>query len=145
MDILFTLDEAYAAYLQSAAELNRQTNRPAGMFQRLLGSGRNPGDAQLNPDFYHKIEGILQAFAAESPDSATVRAAAEKMFSLAAAHADNGVAKWMLIAVQGLLAPLVPCLSAEDRAALAQAYAAQYPRSERFPTQETLYHTLISS
>jgi hypothetical protein len=144
MDILAALDEEYGAYLAQAARLEREANRPAGLIRRLVGSGRNPGDASLNPAFYKKIESTLAAFAATEPDSASVRLAAEKMLDLAQQNADNGVAKWMLIAVQGLLTPLCGRLSKSDRAALAGRYQVLYPRYTRFPSQEALYKQLIS-
>ena len=145
MDILSVLEEEYTTYLAEASRLEREANRPSGLFRRLLGSGRNLGDTALNPDFYKKIETALAAFAATEPDSAAVRAVAEAMIEAAQANAENGVAKWILIAVQGLLTPLADRLSEEDRAELAMRYAAAYPRSARFPVQEALYKKLISS
>ena len=144
MEIETILQEKYTAYLAQAAALGARSDRPAALLQRLFGSARNPGDNTLNPAFYSDMQHLLEEYARSAPASAEVRRVMEFMLRAAAEHEDDSVAKWMLIAVQGLLAPLAALLSPDDAAAVRAQLTRQYPRRTRFPVQNTLDKALAA-
>ena len=145
MDGQQRLTELYEKFGAQARQARREGDRPENLFRRLFGGGASPATEALNETFYREMEALTAEFAAGEPDSAAVRAWCAFVISRAAESEDDPVAKWMLVAVQGLLTPLAARLSAADAAAVRQLLEAHYPARLRVPVQEQLLRALAAA
>ena len=131
-----TLIPLYEDYLSAARCLQRSADRPANLLSRLLGSGKNPGDPTLNPQFIEAVRKHVLDFAGSAPSSAEAADYLRYVWRQTEENQDCGVAKWALCAAESVLTPLLPFLTPADAAALAESYAARRPRRDRFPAQD---------
>lgn len=142
MDIVPRLESLFTNYLEQADTLKSDKNRFASVLGWLFGSHCGPGDKDLNPEFYDAVSACLKEFQSEpfAPEDAV--AVVTFVLRISADNAENPVAKWTMVGVQGLLTPLVPSLPPENAVELADWYKKQYPRHKRFPVQEDLLKAL---
>jgi hypothetical protein len=142
MDITTKLESLYTPYLDEADTLKRGGNKSASLFKRIFGIKHNPGDKDLNPNFYYAVTACLEEFQSEPYTPEDALAVVEYVLHAAASNTDNPIASFALIQVQGLLTPLVSSLPPEKAANLADWYKKQYPYRNRFPVQENLLKAL---
>ena len=135
---LSRIEALFDAYLQTAAELEK--NRKIG--DGLFGLRPGPADDPCHERFAAELETLLKECAAAKPDSGEAAEILRFLFD----RADNKhmplSAYWMLIAVQGLGRELIGLLSPEDAAGLAAFYNKRYPRRVRLPVQEQILKQL---
>ena len=135
---LSRLEALYQNYLQTVRELEK--NRRIG--DGLFGLRPGPADDPCHDRFAADLDELMKACAAAGPDSAECAALLRYLFTAPEAFRELKSAYWMLIAVQGLGACLIERLSPSDARALAEFYAARYPRRERLPVQTQLLKRL---
>jgi hypothetical protein len=145
MDEQQRLTESYEAFFAAAKKAGQEANKPENLFRRMFGGGVCPAVETLNTSFYQEIERLTAEFAAGQPDSAAARGFCETVIGRAAEGQEDPVAKWILVAVQGLLVPLAGRLSPEDAAAVRQRIVQQYPPRLRVPVQEQLLRALAAA
>lgn len=142
MDVMPKLELLFTNYLEEATALKSDKSRVASVLGWLFGSHCGPGDKDLNPQFYDAVAACLKEFQSEPFTPEDALAAVTYVLRVSAGNAENPVAKWTMIGVQGLLTPLVPSLPPEKAAFLADWYKKQYPRQKRFPVQDDLLKAL---
>jgi len=129
---------ALAADFRAVCERQEHSCNLSELFGLRAGALNDP----LQERFAADMTALTANFAAGEPDSAATRAVLETLFSLAGRHTEVKSAYWMLVAVQGLSLELIPGLSRGDAAALAKAYAADWPRHCRLPVQDAVLKAL---
>ena len=135
---LARLERLYADYLKTVQELEDNRRLGEGMF----GLKGGPADNPCHDRFAEALSALLADFAAEGPDSGAVREVLNWVYEAPRRFPEPRTAKWMLIAVHGLTAPLAELLSPEDAKALYDAYSARFKRFERLPNQVELLKRL---
>ena len=134
---LARMDRLLEDYLDAA--WNQERNRkPSELFGLKFG----PSDDPLHEHFAGDMAALLSDFAAGHPDSAALRTVLAKLFSAAKDYRDPKSAHWMLVAIQGLARDLIPGLSREDAAALAEDYESVWPHRARLPVQDDVLRAL---
>lgn len=141
-EICEALEKRVCLYRSEAAQAAADADRPDELFRRMLGAGRSAADSARDRAFFEDIHAQLEAFGAAAPNSTAVREVMELIFSWPQREDGDTAARWTLLAAQGPLAPLVVFLSPEDARALNDRYTLQYPKRQRFPTQEALARAL---
>jgi len=124
-------------YLDAAWQQERN-RKPSELFGLKFG----PSDDPLHDSFAKDMAELLGGFASEKPDSTSLRTVLAKLFGAAKEYPDPKSAHWMLVAIQGLAKELIPCLSREDAAALAENYESAWPRRARLPVQDDVLRAL---
>ena len=137
-EYLARLEALYAGYLKTVQELEDNRKLGEGMF----GFKGGPADNPCHDRFAEDLRAMLADFAAAGPDSADVRALLESIYAAPRRFPRPRTAMWMLLAVHGLTAILIPLLEKEDAAALRKSYAAAYKRWERLPVQQQILRAL---
>lgn len=128
----------YDSYFEKALAAEQNRKPTDGMF----GIGKKPGDDPCHAEFAAELEAALNTYKEESPASAEVRELLDFMYQLPKSHEEPKSIYWMLIAVHGLTAILIPLLGQSDAAALRKSYAAAYKRWERLPVQQKVLRAL---
>ena len=137
-DMLSQVRDLYQAYIQTAEQLEADR----GLGDGLLGFGKKPADDPCHTKFAGDLDHLLADFAAETPDSRSVRPVLEFIYNAPQEHRQPLSIYWMLIAVQGTTPPLIARLSPEDAAALQRQYGRDVPRWERLPIQKEIFRLL---
>ena len=135
---LSRLEALYRGYIRTVQELEKNRRPGDGLF----GLRPGPADDPCHDRFAADLDELMKACAAAGPDSAESAALLRYLFTAPEAFRELKSAYWMLIAVQGLGACLIERLSPSDARALAEFYAARYPRRERLPVQTQLLKRL---
>ena len=135
---LSRIEALYDAYLQTAAELEK--NRKIG--DGLFGLRPGPADDPCHERFAADLETLLKDCAAAKPGSGETAEILRFLFVRADDKRMPQSAYWMLIAVQGLGRELIGLLSPEDAAGLVTFYNKRYPRRVRLPVQEQILKQL---
>ena len=120
----------YDSYFEKALAAEKNRKPTDGMF----GIGKKPGDDPCHTEF-----------AASAPDSAAVSELLAYMYGIPKEHQDPKSVYWMLIAVHGLTAELIPRLGRDEAAVLYREYGAAYRRWERLPVQQQVYRALAQA
>lgn len=128
----------YDSYFDKALAAEQNRKPTDGMF----GIGKKPGDDPCHTEFAAELEAALNTYKEGSPASAEVRELLDFMYQLPKSHEEPKSIYWMLIAVHGLSAILIPLLGQSDAAALRKSYAAAYKRWERLPVQQQILRAL---
>ncbi len=131
----------YDTYLEKAMAAEKNRKPTDGMF----GIGKKPGDDPCHAEFADALEAALKEYAASAPDSAAVRELLSFMYTVPKRHEDPKSIYWMLIAVHGLTAELIPQLESADAAALHREYGAAFRRWERLPVQQQIFRALAQA
>ena len=135
---LSRLEALYNDYIGIVRELERKRKPGEGLF----GMRSGPKDDPCHERFAADVKKLLQDFRDTSPGSEECAALLRYIFTVPEAWREPACAYWMLIAVQGFGKELIDRLNHADAAALAELYAAQYPRYERLPVQAELLKKL---
>ncbi len=138
MEALEMLRERYVSYLQEVEKLEMDRKFGEGIF----GLKGGPGDDPCHDRFAESLHAFYENYAAQKPDSASVRELMEYTCTAPLAHTKLRTAYWMLLAVQGLTQPLIRLLSPEDAGILADLYEKNYRRFERLPVQNQVIKAL---
>lgn len=128
----------YDSYLEKAFAAEENRKPTDGMF----GIGKKPGDDPCHAEFAAELETALKHCREEAPDSAEVRELLDYMYQQPKSHEEPKSIYWMLIAVHGLTAILIPLLGQPDAAELKKSYTAAYKRRERLPVQQQILRAL---
>ena len=137
-EYLARLEALYAGYLKTVQELEDKRKPGEGMF----GFKGGPADNPCHDRFAEDLRSLLADFAAEGPDSGSVRELLRWIYAAPRRFPRPRTAMWMLLAVHGLTAPLTELLEPADAKALYDDYSAQYKRWERLPNQVELLRRL---
>ncbi len=135
---LSRLEALIRDYTDQVQELER--NRKIG--DGLFGLRPGPADNPCHDRFAADVKKLLDDCRDTAPDSGECAALLRRLFTAAEPWRELKSAYWMLIAVQGFGMDLVDRLNHADAAALAEHYAAQYPRHERLPVQDKILKKL---
>ena len=133
-EYLARLEELYTEYLKTVQELENNRKFGEGMF----GFKGGPADNPCHGRFAEDIRMLAQDYAAQQPESEAAREFMCFVFDASQHFSVPRTAKWMLVAVHGLTAPLAAALTPEDAKALYKIYSARYKRWERLPNQDEL-------
>ena len=131
----------YDSYFEKALAAEKNRKPTDGMF----GIGKKPGDDPCHTEFAEVLEAALKEFAASAPDSAAVSELLAYMYGIPKEHQDPKSVYWMLIAVHGLTAELIPRLGKDEAEVLYREYGAAYRRWERLPVQQQIYRALAQA
>ena len=135
---LSRIEALYDAYLQTAAELEK--NRKIG--DGLFGLRPGPADDPCHERFAAELETLLKECAEAKPSSGETTEILRFLFDRADDKHMPLSAYWMLIAAQGLGRELIGLLNPEDAAGLATFYRRRYPRRVRLPVQDQILKQL---
>ena len=127
-----------ANYLEKVSELERKRKPGEG----ILGMHGGPADDCCHDRYAEDLAALLQAFAAEDPDSASVRTVLDELYAAPPKSGTPRSAFWMLIAVQGLCPELIDRLDPDDADSLVKRFASDYRRWELMPRQKQLLKAL---
>ena len=130
--------ELYDAYIRKVLDLELNRKPGAGIF----GMKGGPADDPCHERFAESLRSFYDELAARKPESETVRRLMAYACTAPQKKEIPRTAFWMLIAVQGLLQPLVALLSAQDAQELVESYEKSYRRRERMPVQNKLIKAL---
>ena len=133
--ILKNLTEDYLSHVQ---ELISAAPPGAG----LLGFGSSPKTDACHQQYYDAMEKAVSDLVSSSPGQPEARDAVEFLLTAYDRYEAPGTARLMLIPIQRLSIPLIPFLSAGDRAALCKAYEKSVPRRQRLPVQKQVLKAL---
>ena len=128
----------YREYLALAERLERERKPADG----LCGKGREPADDPCHDRFADDLEAALSGFASGSPEPEAVREVLAFIYRAPKEHPEPLSIFWMLKAVHGLTADLIPLLGPDDAVLLCTQYDQDYPRRERLPVQKKVYEAL---
>lgn len=137
MDMLQQLRARYERYAEEAGRAAAKASPAAG----LLGMGNDPRKDPCHMGFYEDVEQWVKRFLAAGPDADAAWQAARWMLSAAAEHRDQAAYGFMY-AAQGLCREILPLISREGCADLAEFYDAAYPCRDRLPVQKEIYKLL---
>lgn len=126
------------AYIAETERLEREKKPGDG----LMGLSPGPKDDPCHDRFAPALEHLLLDIRAQAPPSGEVRDALEAIYRAPLDHPWPLSAHWMLKAVHGLTAPLADLLTAADARTLYDAYARDYPRWDRLPSQKQALRAL---
>ena len=126
------------AYIAETERLEREKKPGDG----LMGLSPGPKDDPCHDRFAQALEHLLLDIRAQAPPSGEVRDALDAIYRAPLDHPWPLSAHWMLKAVHGLTAPLADLLTAADARALYDAYARDYPRWDRLPSQKQALRAL---
>ena len=135
---LTDVQDLIEAYAETAESLER--NRKFG--EGLFGITPGPADDPAHDRFVEDLRQMLNQFGSQNPVSSEVLPVLETIYDAAQNHQSVQSAYWMLMAVHGLTADLIPRLSHEDAAMLLGRYEKQFPRRFRLPVQRQVISAL---
>ena len=132
MELINEIYALYDAYIQKAAELEKNKKITDGLF----GITKGPKDDPCHDQFAADLEDKLKALEDSGPGPDDVRGLLEFLYTIPLRHKDNNLVYWMFAAVHVLALDLVRFLTREDAKALYEQYNRDYPRWERLPAQK---------
>ncbi len=135
---LARLEKLYGDYLKTVQDLEDNRKLGEGMF----GFRGGPADNPCHDRFADDLRALLEDFSSREPCSADVREVLSWIYDASKRFTQPRTARWMLLAVHGLTAPLTDRLSPDDARALHEAYSGSYRRWERLPNQVELLKKL---
>ena len=137
-EALVRLQELYESYLGEVELLEINRKPGAGIF----GLKGGPADDPCHDRFAETLRGFYEEFAAQKPESASVRELMAYACTVPTVRREPRTAYWMLIAVQSLTQPLLSLLTPQDAGELAALFEKRFRRSERMPVQVRLIKEL---
>ena len=137
-EALVRLQELYESYLGEVELLEINRKPGAGIF----GLKGGPADDPCHDRFAETLRGFYEEFAAQKPESASVKELMAYACTLPTVRREPRTAYWMLIAVQSLTQELIGLLTPQDAGELAALYEKSYKRRERMPSQIKLIRAL---
>ena len=137
-EALVRLQGLYEAYLKEVELLEFNRKPGAGIF----GLKGGPADDPCHDRFAETLRGFYEEFAAQKPESASVRELMAYACTVPTVRREPRTAYWMLIAVQSLTQELIGLLTPQDAGELAALYEKSYKRRERMPSQIKLIRAL---
>lgn len=138
--MLAQLQAIYEGYDEMAAKVSRETKGMRGIW----GMGEDPRNHPCHEEFYNQVEGWVMWFLETQPDSAAAMDAAKLILGAAAQRRDKE-SFWFTFAAQSHAVPLIPWMTSQDCAQLAQWYDTQYTKLERLPAQRNMYKKLVKA
>lgn len=133
-----TLQSLYESYLAEALRVEKARKPGEGIF----GIGKKPSDDPCHDQFVSDLRLWLDRFRQSEPDSKDVLTVLRLIYFAPKEHPEPKSSFWMLIAVHGLTADLIPLLNRSDASALVKEYSAAYKRWERLPAQAQILSAL---
>ena len=137
-EALVRLQELYESYLREVELLEINRKPGAGIF----GLKGGPADDPCHDRFAETLRGFYEEFAAQKPESASVRELMAYACTVPTVRREPRTAYWMLIAVQSLTQDLIGLLTPQDAGELAALYEKSFRRHERMPSQIKLIRAL---
>ena len=137
-EALVRLQELYESYLGEVELLEINRKPGAGIF----GLKGGPADDPCHDRFAETLRGFYEEFAAQKPESASVKELMAYACTLPTVRREPRTAYWMLIAVQSLTQDLIGLLTPQDAGELAALYEKSFRRHERMPSQIKLIRAL---
>ena len=125
-------------YIEEAERLEKERKPSDGLF----GMSPKPADDPCHDRFADDLEEALSGFAAGDPEPEEVREVLSYIYRAPKEHLEPLSVFWMLNAVHGLTADLIPLLDPKDAALLCRQYDQDFPRRERLPVQKKVYEAL---
>ncbi len=136
-----TVRTIYSNCLEDVCNATEKNARRLGFVTRMF-TGRQSDAEKPLFEFDANMKAELNRLSMRHASSAEVREMTEWMLEQMDAQRDNPRIKYAFAAVQRHLIPLVPCLSMEDAALLAELFEHAFPRRERFPSHVELIAAL---
>ncbi len=135
---LSAVQALFLDYVEEAERLEKERKPSGGLF----GIGPKSADDPCHDRFADDLEAVLSDFAAGSPGPEEVREVPAFICHAPKQHPEPLSVFWMLNAVHGLTADLIPLLDPRDAALLCRQYDQDFPRRERLPVQKKVYEAL---
>lgn len=136
--ILSELDQIFADYRRELDESEKKHKPTDGLF----GFGHSIKDDACHDRFDVKMRETVEKIAAEQPSSDETAQFIRLLFTESDHHEYSLSAKWMLIAAERHILPLIPFLKEEDAAVLAAEYGKRYRLWNRLPAQKQVLAAL---
>lgn len=130
--------DLYDRYVQQVADLEAHRKFGEGLF----GSKDGPKNHPCHQKFADDLEELLKEMEKTAPGSAAVTEVLSFIYAAPRRYSPPMSGYWMLIAVQGLTAPLTDKLNRNDAKALLDQYCQDYKRRERLPVQDRVVRLL---
>lgn len=137
MEYMDRLQALLADYRADIDRLERSRKPTDG----LLGFGKKPGDDACHDKMDERVRALAGEMTAD-PDADGIAPALRLLLNAGTDETWPDHARWMLLAQQRHFLPLIPRLSAGERAELAALYDSLYPRRLRLPVQKQLAKAL---
>lgn len=131
------LRQMYADYTAEAEKVRKNASAFAGIF----GLGDDPRKHPCHMAFYENAEKWVKGFVAAQPSRELALEAATFMLEEPKKFL-NKEGYWFLYVCVGFIRELIPFLTAQDCADLAQRMNTLYPRRERMPLQQETFKLL---
>jgi|GEM_PF-2257595 len=131
----------YEKYLGNMCEAASDEARHLGALSRMF-TGKRSKTEELLPAFDAEVEIELNRQFEKQSSSAEVRELADWMLDQVTTKRDEPRIKYVFMAVQRHLIPLISCLNREDAAILSQKFETVIPHRECFPVQKELIKKL---
>ena len=125
-------------YIEEAERLEKERKPSDGLF----GMSPKPADDPCHDRFADELEAALSGFAAGNPGPEEVLEVLSFVYHAPKEHQEPLSVFWMLNAVHGLTADLIPLLDPDDATLLRGQYDRDFPRRERLPVQKKVYEAL---
>ena len=138
---LSQLESIYRTYDEELSQANRKASILSGLFGQSFKD--DPRNAPCNKAFYESTGNWVKEFAASKPDPRNVLEVCSFLIG-AAAKREKAPTYWYTLVAQGYVMELIPLLTQESKAFLAQELDRQYPKRRRLPIQEDLYRMLTA-
>ncbi len=136
--VLASVRSIYEEYYAALAAARAAAKPTDGMF----GFGASIGSDPCQNRFAERLALTLETLASEKPADETAEAVLRYLCEEPARQTGDEVCHWMLLAAHRYGTCLIPYLTAESAASLADFYQTAYPKSGRLPVQNIFYEAL---
>lgn len=135
--MLTKLKSIYADYDKAVQEVRKN----ARAFDGILGLGKDPRKDACHDMFYQAVGAWVTEFLAAEPAQEELLEAALYITETPAAH-EGKECFWYMYAAHGHLKPIIPLLTPESRAAVAERLDGNYKKRDRMPLQKEILKLL---
>lgn len=131
------LEKLYVDYKEEAYNVRKK----ARVFDGILGLGKDPRNHPCHQAYYDAVGAWVEEFIAAAPEQEQLMAAATYILEAPSACVGEEC-YWFMFAAHGHLRPIIPHLSKENCAALAQNMEQLYKKRDRMPLQKEVLKML---
>ncbi len=140
MDCVSELRQMYAQYNEKAVKARKN----APLLSGILGLSSSHKNDSCHMDFFEAVQARVEAFAAQSPSQEEMVSVIRWVLEAPVQYKKEEGYMYMFVCI-GHIRPLIPMLSKENAAQLAELLNKLHPRRERLPLQDEVYKQLLKA